>query len=333
VSAAPLPQIRLQAAAETADDGERLDRFLFRALAGRHEGGPLSRSRIKALIDEGHAQAAGATISDPSHRVKPGRVYELSVPAAIAAEPAGQAIPLTVVYEDADLIVVDKPAGMVVHPAPGAPDSTLVNALIAHCGASLSGIGGVRRPGIVHRIDKDTSGLLVAAKHDAAHAGLSRLFAAHDIERVYAAFCWGLPATPEGRIEGAIGRDPGNRKRMAVVSHGGRPALTFYRVVRGFGLAAAQLDVTLATGRTHQIRVHLTAQGHPLIGDPVYGRVSRARREALSPAAAAAVAGLGRQALHARVLGFRHPVSGRMLRFESELPSDLNGLAQALAAP
>ena len=327
------PGVRLSAMAAPADAGERLDRFLFRALPGQDTATALSRSRIKALIDDGHARAAGATISDPSHRVKPGQTYDLAVPEATAPEPEGQDIPLTVVYEDADLIVVDKPAGMVVHPAPGAPDRTLVNALIAHCGASLSGIGGVRRPGIVHRIDKDTSGLIVAAKHDAAHAGLAKLFAAHDLERVYAAFCWGLPPTPEGEVEGAIGRDPGNRKRMAVVKHGGKPALTHWRVVRGFGLAAAQLDVTLATGRTHQIRVHMTAIGHPLIGDPLYGRSSKARRAALGPAASEAVAGLGRQALHAKILGFRHPISGEELRFESELPSDLKGLAKALAAP
>jgi 23S rRNA pseudouridine1911/1915/1917 synthase len=312
------------------DAGDRLDRFLFRALAGQ-AGGALSRSRIKALIGQGHAFDAGATLSDPSHRVKPGRRYELVAPPAEDAEPAAQAIPLTVAYEDEHLIVVDKPAGMVVHPAPGSPDRTLVNALIAHCGASLSGIGGVRRPGIVHRIDKDTSGLLVAAKHDAAHKGLAALFERHDLERVYAALCWGLPAPTEGRIEGAISRDPNNRKRMAIVKHGGKPALSFYHVTRGFGVAAALVDVTLATGRTHQIRVHMASIGHPLLGDPLYGRASRARRDALPEGAQAAVAAFGRQALHARVLGFTHPITGKTLRFESPLPADLRALVDALS--
>ncbi len=309
------------------DGGERLDRFLARAL----EGDGLSRSRLKALIDDGHVVASGATISDPSHRIKPGQTYVLTVPEAVAAEPEGQAMDLTVVYEDAHLIVVDKPAGLVVHPAAGNLDRTLVNALIAHCGTSLSGIGGVKRPGIVHRIDKDTSGLLVAAKHDAAHTGLSALFAAHDIERVYAALVWGLPSPMEGEVDAAIGRDPTNRKRMAVVRHGGKSALTYYRVVRAFGLAAARVDAELATGRTHQIRVHLTHIGHPLIGDPVYGRASRARKAALSAPAQAQVAAFSRQALHARVLGFVHPITGKKLRFESELPSDMKDLETVLA--
>ncbi|HUN53404.1 MAG TPA: RluA family pseudouridine synthase [Candidatus Sulfotelmatobacter sp.] len=313
--------------ARAADAGERLDRFLAGGLPGS-----LSRARLKLLIESGHVAAAGQTITEPSHRVKPGQAYRLSLPPAADPTPRGQAIALQIVYEDADLIVIDKPAGMVVHPAPGNPDATLVNALIAHCGASLSGIGGVRRPGIVHRIDKDTSGLLVAAKHDAAHAGLARLFAAHTIERGYRALIWGAPAPIEGVIEGNIGRDPNERKRMAVVGGGGKPALTRYRLERRLGGLASLLDCRLATGRTHQVRVHLAHIGHPLIGDPLYGRRRGSRLNALPEAAREQVAALRRQALHAWLLGFRHPVSGRALRFESPLPDDMRDLISALTA-
>jgi 23S rRNA pseudouridine1911/1915/1917 synthase len=243
-------------------------------------------------------------------------------------------MPLAVRFEDPHLIVIDKPAGMVVHPAPGNPEGTLVNALLAHCGPSLAGIGGVRRPGIVHRLDKDTSGLLVAAKTDPVHRALSRDFAARRIERAYSAFVWGMPVPASGEIAGNIGRSPTNRKKMAVVAETrGKPAVTRYRVERRFGAdgiwRAALVECRLLTGRTHQIRVHLAHNGHPLIGDPVYGgRTGRAAAQ-LGPAGAAAVA-FPRQALHARLLGFHHPATGEWLTFESPLPADMAELESNL---
>ncbi len=306
--------------------GERLDR----AIANLRPD--LSRSRAKALIAEGKLRAAetDATISEPALRVKPGQHFRLYLDPPVAAIPKAQAIALDIVFEDADLIVIDKPAGLVVHPAPGNPDRTLVNALIAHCGASLSGIGGVARPGIVHRLDKDTSGLIVAAKNDFTHRALSELFAAHDIARAYRAIVWGLPQPMTGEIAGAIGRDPHDRKRMAIRDQGGKPALTFYRVEQAFGLGAALLQCRLATGRTHQIRVHLAAIHHPVIGDPVYGRVSPARRARLDPDAAAFACAFPRQALHAAELGFRHPRSGRDCLWQAPLPADMQTLADRL---
>lgn len=319
------------AEALASDPGDRIDRWLTRRLDARDGVPPLSRNRLKTLILDGRVQADGATISDPSDAVKPGARYRIEVPAAAPAEPEGQDLPLAVVYEDAALIVIDKPAGMTVHPAPGAPRDTLVNALIAHCGSSLSGIGGVRRPGIVHRIDKDTSGLLVVAKTDAAHHGLARLFADHTIERVYRALCWGAPVPPAGRIEGAIGRHPRDRVRMAVRPDGaGKPAVTHYRTQRRFGDAAALLECRLETGRTHQIRVHLAHLGNPLVGDPVYGRGRTARLAGVPEAAREKLRGFPRQALHAAVLGFAHPVSGETLRFESPLPADFADLLAGL---
>jgi 23S rRNA pseudouridine1911/1915/1917 synthase len=311
-------------AAGAEDAGERLDRFLARRLTG------LSRSRLKQLIETGCVSEGGATLSDPSQKVKAGQVFQLDLPPPAPATPEGQAIALAIVYEDADLIVIDKPAGMVVHPAPGNPDSTLVNALIAHCGDSLSGIGGERRPGIVHRLDKDTSGLLVAAKNDATHLALSADFAARRIDRRYLAVVWGMPKDREGEIEGDIGRHPVDRKRMAVVSRGGKPALTRYRVLEALGLGASLVECRLATGRTHQIRVHLAAIGHPLLGDPVYGRETAERRARLTPEGRAALADFRRQALHAASLGFRHPRTGDWLAFESPLPADLACLINAL---
>ena len=244
--------------------------------------------------------------------------------------PAAQSLPLDILYEDPDVIVLMKPPGMAVHPGPGTPDRTLVNALIAHCGDSLSGIGGVRRPGIVHRLDKDTSGLLVAAKTDLAHQGLAADFASHVIERAYLAVVWGIPSPRSGEIEGAIGRHPTNRKKMAIVARGGKPALTRYRVVRPLGRGASLVECRLATGRTHQIRVHLTALGHPVIGDPVYGRPTPARLALLSPAQQQAARAMGRQALHAYRLGFRHPRSGEQLVWESDLPADIENLIESL---
>jgi 23S rRNA pseudouridine1911/1915/1917 synthase len=298
----------------------RLDRVLANHLPA------LSRTRLKHLIEEGRVIHEGAPARDPSQRVRPGQNFLVVFPVCEEAAPAAQHLALDIRFEDAHLIVIDKPAGLVVHPAPGNPDGTLVNALIAHCGESLAGIGGVRRPGIVHRLDKDTSGLMVVAKTDAAHQALSRDFAARQIDRAYAAFVWGIPHPGTGEIAGNIGRSTGNRKKMAVVGDGrGRPALTRYRVERAFKTAAVLLECRLATGRTHQIRVHLAHAGHALIGDPVYG--TRAGRAiARSGEAGARVAGFPRQALHARRLGFTHPVEGRFMAFDSALPPDLHDL-------
>lgn len=309
--------------------GERADRFLAAALAESAPG--LSRSRLKALIEEGAVALGGRTLREPSLRVKPGQVFAIVVPDPRPPEPEAQAIALDVVYEDADLIVVNKPPGLVVHPAPGNPDRTLVNALIAHCGASLSGVGGVGRPGIVHRLDKDTSGLLVAAKNDLAHQDLTRQFQARTIERLYQAVVWGTPSPAQGSIAGAIGRDPRNRQRMAVVAKGGKEALTHYKVVKTMvGGALSLIECRLATGRTHQIRVHLAAKGHPLIGDPLYGRITRARVGALPSLAREAVVGFPRQALHAASLGFHHPRSKVWLFFEAAMPQDQQCLMEKL---
>ena len=307
------------------DERARLDKFLAAALPD------ISRSRLKGLIESGHVRVGGETIAEPAYRVKPEAEVELTVPeASAAAAPAPQAMALDIHYEDADLIVVDKPAGLVVHPAAGNPDETLVNALVAHCGASLSGIGGVRRPGIVHRLDKDTSGLLVAAKNDAAHAGLSKLFAAHDLERAYLALVWGSPAPAEGMIEGNIGRSPRNRKKMAIVARGGRAARTRYRVREHLANGCWSLvECRLETGRTHQIRVHLTALGHMVVGDPVYGGKRGGARRALPPKAAEALNTWHRQALHAYRLAFKHPVSDEFLEFTSEPPEDMRALLAA----
>jgi 23S rRNA pseudouridine1911/1915/1917 synthase len=315
---------RLEVTIEADQQGERVDR----ALAARLPD--LSRSRLKSLIEEGRVRSGERTISDPSQRVKPGQNFVISIPDATAPVPLAEEIPLVVRYEDDALIVIDKPAGMVVHPAPGNEGATLVNALIAHCGASLSGIGGVRRPGIVHRLDKDTSGLLVAAKHDIAHRKLAADFASHDIERAYQAVVWGVPAKKSGEIEGNIGRHPVHRKKMTVLARGGKPALTRYRVLKSFGRLASLVECRLATGRTHQIRVHLASIGHPLLGDPTYGRATPARLNALPPKVRAVVAGFKRQALHAWLLGFEHPVTGEALRWESPLPPDMQALISSL---
>jgi 23S rRNA pseudouridine1911/1915/1917 synthase len=303
-----------------AQAGERLDRLLAGNLPD------MSRSRLKNLIIEGRVRLGDATLKDPSHRVKPGQVFTVFIPAPTEAGPAGQAMALDIIYEDEDLIVINKPAGLVVHPAPGNPDATLVNALIAHCGPSLSGIGGVLRPGIVHRLDKDTSGLLVAAKNDAAHRTLSAAFAAHDVERAYLAVVWGAPLRSKGEISGNIGRHPVDRKRMAIVKRGGKPALTRYKVLRRLGKAASLVECRLATGRTHQIRVHMASIGNAVIGDPVYGRPSPARLAALEPAARRAVKSFGRQALHAYLLGFAHPRTGVAFRWETNIPQDISNL-------
>jgi 23S rRNA pseudouridine1911/1915/1917 synthase len=326
--AADAPEARFEAAAGAADAGARLDAFLARALPS------LSRSRLKRLIAEGWVSLAGAALRDPAAKVKPGQIFAVAVPESAEAAPRAQAIPLAILYEDAHLIVIDKPAGLVVHPAAGNPDRTLVNALLAHCGDSLSGIGGVRRPGIVHRLDKDTSGLIVVAKTDAAHASLARQFEERSVERAYRAAVWGAPRPPAGEIAGAIGRSPRNRTKMAVVQRGGKAALTRYRVVARYGPrerpVASLLECRLATGRTHQIRVHLAAIGHPLLGDAVYGRLTPARRAALPPPARAALSQLNRQALDAYMLGFEHPASRERLRFEKTCPRDFKELIRSL---
>ncbi len=303
----------------------RLDRALADAAP------ELSRARIQALMAEGAVTRGGMAITDASAKAAPG-LYRFDIPAPAAATPQPEAIPLKVLFEDAYLIVVDKAAGMTAHPAPGSETGTLVNALLAHCGAGLSGIGGVARPGIVHRLDKDTSGVMVAAKTDAAHRGLAALFEKHDIERLYVAFTRGAPRNRAGTVTTRIGRSGRDRKKMAVLQRGGREAVTHYEVRDRYGpderALAAKVACRLDTGRTHQIRVHLAHLGAPCLGDPVYGS------GAPSPAvkAAMAEAGLKRQALHAAVLGFVHPITGETLRFETGLPPDMAALEQALAA-
>lgn len=305
--------------------GGRLDRLLADNLP------TFSRSRMKSLIVDGRVTGDGGTITDPSYRVKPGQTFAIFVPEATPAVPLPQAIALTIVHEDEDLIVIDKPADMVVHPAPGNPDGTLVNALLAHCGESLSGIGGVRRPGIVHRLDKDTSGLIVAAKNDVAHEGLSVQFHDRTIERAYAALVWGVPRPSKGEIKGNIGRSKHHRQKMTVRREGGRHALTRYSVVKRFGSVASLVECRLATGRTHQIRVHLSHIGHPVIGDTVYGGgMTGARRRDAGADAEQNISTLNRQALHAKLLGFRHPNTGEQLRFESNIPREINELICSL---
>lgn len=308
-----------------ADAGARLDK----ALADRAPG--LSRARLQALMEEGAISLDGAPVRSGSAKARPG-LYRIDVPAPVPAIAVPENIPLAVLYEDVDLIVIDKPAGMAVHPAPGSETGTLVAALLHHCAGRLSGIGGVERPGIVHRLDKDTSGVMVAAKTDAAHQGLSALFATHDIERSYIALTRGTPEPRQGRIVTRLGRSPHDRKKMAVLASGGREAITDYVVERAYGPEnkplAARVRCRLHTGRTHQIRVHLASKGAPCLGDPVYGSSAPARpvKEAIE------AAGLSRQALHAAVLGFVHPTTGQVMRFETPPPTDMQTLETALEA-
>jgi 23S rRNA pseudouridine1911/1915/1917 synthase len=305
----------------------------------------LSRSRLKALILAGqvsikNTSIADSPVRDPAYHVAKGDTITIDVPPAIAAEPAGEAIALDVVYEDDDIIVINKPKGLVVHPAAGHESGTLVNALIAHCGASLSGIGGVRRPGIVHRLDKDTTGLMVAAKNDRAHQSLTEQFADHGrsgaMRRGYLAFAWGVPSRQRGTVDAPIDRHPHAREKMAV-REGGREAVTHWEVVetfqtRGGSPIASLLACQLETGRTHQIRVHLAHIGHPLLGDGVYGPHFKTKANALGPKAQAALAALGRQALHAWLLTVKHPKTGEILSWEAALPEDLLLLQTALRA-
>jgi 23S rRNA pseudouridine1911/1915/1917 synthase len=293
--------------------GLRLDRALA-------DVSGLSRERVKALMDEGRVVLGGKPAAQASLKAAEGTPFIIRVPEAVPAEAAAQDIPLVVVYEDEHLIVVDKPAGLVVHPAAGNLDGTLVNALLHHCRGQLSGIGGVARPGIVHRIDKDTSGLLVVAKTDAAHEGLARQFADHSIHRVYLAVTGGVPVPSAGTVRGSIGRSEKDRKKMAMVSEGrGKHAVTHYRTIDVLN-GAALVECRLETGRTHQVRVHLASIGHALLGDPVYGRTPPSLKPLL------ARLGFRRQALHAAELGFVHPVRGETVQFSSSTPVDLGTL-------
>lgn len=300
-------------------DGWRLDRALAAAVA------TLSRERLKALIGSGAVLGPdGRAVRDPAARAVPGGCYRISVPPPTPAHNVAQAIAIDIVYEDEHLLVVDKPAGMVVHPAAGNPDGTLVNALLHHCAGRLSGIGGVARPGIVHRIDKDTSGLLVVAKTDPAHEGLAAQFARHSVDRRYKAIVAGRPAPPAGTVEAALARSSANRQKMAVVADGrGKRAVTHYSTLAPLH-EAALVECRLETGRTHQVRVHMGSIGHPLIGDPVYGRARPAHRELLKSLL------FRRQALHAALIGFVHPATGERLTFQSALPADIQELFGAL---
>jgi len=313
--------------------GDRLDRVLAARVPA------LSRSRLKALILAGQVAIDGRTIRDPAVRVNSGDVITITLPPPEPAKPSGENIPLNIVYEDDALIVIDKPAGLVVHPAAGHAKGTLVNALIAHCGDSLSGIGGVKRPGIVHRLDKDTSGLMVVAKTDKAHRALSKQFvekAEGPLERGYLAFVWGAPDRPKGTIDATLDRHPHARDKRAV-REGGRHAVTHWQVLERFTGAdgkpvASLLACTLETGRTHQIRVHLAHIGHPILGDETYGAGFKTKASRLGPRARAALEALGRQALHAYLLVIKHPETAENLAFRSELPGDLRRLRDAFAA-
>lgn len=315
--------------------GRRLDQWMAAALAP-----DISRSRVQQLIRDGRVRRDGGVVTEPGHRLAGGERIEFAIPEAEPAAPAAEDIPLSILHEDADLIVIDKPAGLVVHPGAGNPAGTLVNALIHHCGRSLSGIGGVRRPGIVHRLDKDTSGVMVAAKNDRAHRALSEAFADHgrdgDLERAYEALVWGRPSRPAGTVDAPLGRATADRTRRAVVrpdNPDARRAVTHFRVLERFGPGpapqAALVECRLETGRTHQIRVHMAHIGHPLIGDRDYGQAFRTKAHKLPETLKNAVERFPRQALHARLLSFRHPSSGTLMRFEAPYPPDMKELIGA----
>ena len=324
---------------------KRLDKAVSRDVP---EEATLSRTRLARLIDEGALSVDGQVVRDPKARVEAGAVISVTIEEASDSHIGPEDIPLDVVFEDDDLIVVNKPAGMVVHPAPGTPFGTLVNALMHHCGDNLSGVGGVKRPGIVHRIDKETSGLLVVAKSDVAHQGLAAQFERHTVERYYRAVCYGVPDANDPRLRGVKGasfetgnilklttqlaRHKTDRQRQAVLFQGGRHAVTRARIVEPFGnpAVAALIECWLETGRTHQIRVHMAHAGHGLIGDPTYGGKRKLPVKALSEKALVVVQAFPRQALHAAVLGFTHPVSGETVRFEAPLPQDMQDLLEAL---
>lgn len=335
------PQI-VEAAADEEDQGTRLDKFLSNKLPD------ISRSRLKSLIGEGQVilKESGQKMDKLSYKVKDGENFVVTIPEIVDPDPVGEDIPLDVYYEDDHVIVIYKPAGMVVHPAPGNNSGTLVNALIHHCGDSLSGINGVKRPGIVHRIDKDTSGLMVAAKSDKAHKGLAKQFAKHSLDRAYYAICWGVPNPTADEIYAPIKRDPKNRLKMAV-REGGKESLTYYKVIKrlepprkitsrqnvkqGLPPSLALVECQLETGRTHQVRVHMSHRGYPLVGDPLYSRRNNPQKN-FSEKAKEAINGFKRQALHAYMIGFIHPITKEHLTFETELPNDMKQLIQALEA-
>ena len=309
--------------AAVENKNQRLDKFLAQKLPD------FSRSQLQRLLSEGNVLLDDIIVSDNSHKVKVGDVYQVIVPPAVEAEPVPEDIPLNVVYEDDDILVVNKPAGMTVHPAAGVSRGTLVNALLYHCHSSLSGIGGVRRPGIVHRIDRETSGLLVVAKNDFAHRFLSEQFAEHSIERTYLAIVYGVPNPLDGRIVGNIGRSPVDRKKMALVASGGKSAVTNYKTLKVFKNAASLVQCNLETGRTHQIRVHLTSVGNALIGDKVYVK-NHKTAVSLPQNLKNYVNSFPRQALHAKSLGFIHPQSKKFMQFDSEPPDDMEELLHKL---
>jgi 23S rRNA pseudouridine1911/1915/1917 synthase len=320
--------------------GERLDRWLAGEMA------PVTRNRVKAMIEDGALSLNGKPLQDPSYRLKGGEALTLITPPVEDAAPKPEAIPLDVLYEDGDLIVLDKPPGLVVHPAAGNWTGTLVNALLHHCGDTLSGIGGVARPGIVHRLDKETSGVMVVAKNDIAHQGLTALWQEHAVERAYLAVVHGSPRPAVGTIELPLARAQGDKRKQAVTSwenEAGREAITHFKRLEAYGTGRAKLpgdavaslvECRLETGRTHQIRVHMSHVGHPLVGDPVYGRSGLS---GLRPEDAAAEKALGvlarfrRQALHAHILGFEHPVTGEELRFQTDPPEDMKELMAVLS--
>jgi 23S rRNA pseudouridine1911/1915/1917 synthase len=320
--------------------GKRLDQWLAALLAP-----DLSRSRVQALIRAGAVSLDGRPVTEPKRKVAAGERFEVALPEPEAPEPKGEAIPLDVLYEDDALIVIDKPAGLVVHPGPGNWTGTLVNALIHHCGDTLSGIGGVRRPGIVHRLDRETSGVMVVAKTDHTHRMLAEAFADHgrdgDLERAYVALVWGVPARMAGTVDAPLGRSASDRTLRAVVPEGrsdARHAVTHYTVLERYGPGrpeeqiASLVECRLETGRTHQIRVHMAHIGHPLVGDPAYGRAFRTKVNRLPPELAQKVAAFPRQALHARLLAFRHPETGEIMRFEAPIPRDMGELLAHFAS-
>ena len=319
--------IREIVATET-DAGQRLDRFMAAQLPD------LSRSRLQGLIGQGCVSSQGAIITDVSHKVKPQQTFILTIPEIAPSHLVAQAMALEIIYEDEHLLVINKPAGLTVHPAPGHADMTLVNALLAHCGDSLSGIGGVARPGIVHRIDKDTSGLLVVAKHDTAHHHLSAQLAERTLKRTYVAVAWGALKNTTGSVAGNIGRSTSNRQKMAVHKTGGKPAVTHYTLTEDFGFASL-IECRLETGRTHQIRVHMMHIGHPLVGDQTYGQSTQSRLnngplKSLKAETRSTLLAFERQALHARELGLIHPASGKLMHFSCELPPDMQTLIEHL---
>ncbi len=313
--------------ATKVEAGQRIDKFLSLRLEG------ISRSRIQSLIDGGHISCDGKTISDSAVKVKDGQQFAITIPDVVESHILPQDIPLNIVYEDEHILILNKPAGLTVHPGAGNPDNTLVNALLAHCGDSLSGIGGVARPGIVHRIDKETSGLLAVAKNDAAHASLSEQLATRTLKRTYTALVWGALKQKQGSISGNIGRSPSNRQKMAVLKTGGKPAVTHYKIAAAYQSPIISLvECNLETGRTHQIRVHFAHLGNALVGDPVYGggAANRIKTMKIDDEKRSALLGFTRQALHAKELVLIHPATNKSMQFSCELPEDMNALIKVL---